>query len=205
MTTKLSAGPVLAATLFTALLLAGCASAPTGPRSTAAVAPYRETIKLDGRLNVNYRKDDKPESITVNFDWRQQGARTDVTLMAPPLGQIVATVSVTPEQATLTQGGKPPRSAPDIDTLSAQVLGWSLPVSGLRDWLQGYATGADGQRFVATPANDSVVTRDGWRLHYVSWQDETAAVPQPKRIDASRSGGGQVDDMAIRIVIDATQ
>ena len=106
---------------------------------------------------------------------------------------------------SLTQGGKPPRSAPDIDTLSAQILGWSLPVSGLRDWLQGYATGADGQRFVATPSNDSVVTRDGWRLHYVSWQDETAAVPQPKRIDASRTGGGQVDDMAIRIVIDATQ
>src|SRR5476649_637696 len=191
MTTKLYAGMSLA----TALLLAGCASAPTGPRSTAAVAPYRETIKLDGRLNVNYRKDDKPESITVNFDWCQQGARTDVTLMAPPLGQIVATVSVTPELATLTQGGKPPRSAPDIDTLSAQILGW----------LQGYATGADGQRFAATPANDSVVTRDGWHLHYVSWQDEAAAVPQPKRIDASRSGGGQVDDMAIRIVIDATQ
>ncbi|WP_295990162.1 outer membrane lipoprotein LolB [Rugamonas sp.] len=185
-----------------ATLLAACATVADGPRSSAAVAPYRDTINLNGRLNVNYHKDDKPESLTVNFSWRQQADRTDVALMSP-LGQTVATVHVTPGEATLTQGGKAPRSAADVDTLSAQLLGWSLPVSGLRDWLQGYATGADGSRFAATPARDSVVTRDGWHLHYVSWQDAAAAVPQPRRIDASRSGGGQVDDMEIRIVIDA--
>jgi hypothetical protein len=32
-------------------------------------------------------------------------------------------------------------------------------------------------------------------LRYVSWQDDAAAVPQPKRIDADREG------LAIRLVI----
>lgn len=134
--------------------------------------------------------------------WQQSKANTDVSLISPT-GQTVAVINVTPTSATLKESGKAPRTAPDLDALTQQALGWTLPVSGLRDWLQGYAIASDGKRFVATPANDNVITRDGWKLEYVSWQDENAAVPVPKRIDATRIVLGQaVDDMAIRIVID---
>jgi outer membrane lipoprotein LolB len=173
--------------------------------SRAAVAPYREQVELTGRLNVVYQKGDKPESATVNFNWQQTAQRTDVTLYSP-VGSTLATIAVTPREAVLTQSGKAPRSAPDVDTLSAQMLGWSLPVSGLRDWLQGYAVGADGKRFVASPANDSVTTKDGWRLRYVSWQDTgentPGALPQPRRIDAERNASAQADAVSLRIVLD---
>ena len=173
--------------------------------SSQAVAPYREQLELTGRLNVVYQKDDRPESATVNFNWQQTAQRTDVTLYSP-VGSTLATIAVTPQQAVLTQSGKAPRSAPDVDTLSAQMLGWSLPVSGLRDWLQGYAVGADGKRFVASPANDSVTTKDGWRLRYVSWQDAAdntpGALPQPRRIDAERNASAQADAVSLRIVLD---
>src|SRR5450830_527903 len=119
----------------------------SAPPSAQTVAPYRAQVELTGRLNVTYQKNDKPESATVNFNWQQTAQRTDVTLYSP-VGSTLATIAVTPQQAVLTQSGKAPRSAPDVDTLSAQMLGWSLPVSGLRDWLQGYAVGADGKRFV---------------------------------------------------------
>ena len=56
----------------------------------------------------------------------------------------IATISITPESATLVQADKAPRVAKDIDSLTAQSLGWSLPVSGLRDWLQGMVTVRDG-------------------------------------------------------------
>lgn len=191
---------LLTAAVSACLLLGGCAST-SAPRSGNAVAAFQDSIELSGRLSVNYSKDGKPEALSGKFNWRQRPGRIDVSL-ASPLGQTIATISVTPQQASLTEAGKPPRVAADIDTLSAQALGWSLPVSGLRDWLQGYASAADGSRFVATPARDSVTTRDGWRLRYVSWQDEGAAVPQPKRIDAERQGGGEVEEMTIRIVID---
>lgn len=190
-----------AASVLLALATAGCAVAPTAPPSTATVAPYREALELSGRLSVNYSRDGKQESLSGKFTWLQQGARTDVSL-ASPLGSTIATISVTPDAATLTEAGKQPRTAADIDTLSAQTLGWSLPVSGLRDWLQGYATGADGQRFAASPAASQVTTADGWRLSFVTWQDGPGR-PQPKRIDAERSAGGQFDDMAIRIVLDS--
>ena len=184
---------VLAATL------AGCAT--TGATlSTATVGAYRETIALDGKLSVNYIKDGRQESLTGNFSWEQRPGRIDVSL-ASPLGQTIATIAVTPEGATLTQADRAPRSAADIDSLTQQTLGWTLPVSGLRDWLQGYALDAQGKRFAASPANNSVVTRDGWRLRFVSWQDETSPQPLPRRIDAERSAAGDIQDLAIRIVI----
>ena len=180
-------------------VLAGCATT-SAPRSAAVVAPFRDNVELNGGIAINYSKDGKRESLSGKFTWQQTKAATDVSLISPT-GQIVAVISVTPGSATLKQSGKEPRTAPDLDSLTRQTLGWTLPVSGLRDWLQGYATDASGKRFVASPANDTVVTRDGWKVEYVTWQDDAAAAPQPKRIDLTRLGAGQVDDMAIRLVI----
>ncbi|QBE63381.1 outer membrane lipoprotein LolB [Pseudoduganella lutea] len=190
------------AALATALatLLAGCATTPQGPLSSAPVAPYADTLETDGRLSVNYLRAGKQESISGKFSWRQSAARTDVTL-ASPLGQTIATIAVTPGEATLKEGSKPPRSAADVDTLSAQVLGWPLPVSGLRDWLQGYAVAADGKRVAVSPAQPKITTRDGWQLEFVSWQ-EGVTPPKPRRIDASRGAIGDIDSIDIRIVID---
>jgi outer membrane lipoprotein LolB len=185
-----------------AALLAGCAStplSPSPPHSLQLVEGYRTTFDAAGRLSVNYQKDGNPESLTGKFTWAQKPGRIYVSLSTPM--STIATISVTPDAATLMQADKEPRVAKDLDTLTAQTLGWSLPVSGLRDWLQGYATGADGKRFIATPANNTVTTADGWRLRFVSWQDERAVHPAPKRIDAERSAIGG-DALAIRIVID---
>ncbi len=182
-----------------AAALAGCATT-SAPLSTATVGAYRETIDLSGKLSVNYIKDDKQESLTGNFTWEQTPNRIEVSL-ASPLGQTIATIAVTPEGATLTQSGKPPRTAADIDGLTQQTLGWTLPVSGLRDWLQGYAQDAEGKRFAASPANNSVVTKDGWRLRFVSWEDDKAAQPAPRRIDADRAAAGDIQNLEIRIVV----
>ena len=198
------------------LLLSGCASLGGGagqagapsvpPASGATVAPYRDTLELAGKLSVTYSRDGKQDSSHVRFIWEQSPQRTDVTITAPPLNQTVATISVTPQEAVLTESGKPPRRAADIGALSAQTLGWTMPVSGLREWLQGYATTAGGQRFVASPAANTVTTADGWRITYVSWQDGApGAPPQPKRIDAEHGAIGKLDEMSIRIVLDSPQ
>lgn len=185
-----------------AVLLAGCATTAPAPLSTASVGAYREQVDLDGRLFVNFEKDGKPDTISVKFNWQQQGERVDVSL-ASPLGQTVAKISVTPQSATLTQSGRAPLVAKDINGLTVEALGWALPVGGLRDWLQGYALGADGKRFAASPANNTVTTADGWQLTFVSWQDEAGAVPRPKRIDATRAASASASALAIRIVLDA--
>ncbi|RZA35724.1 MAG: outer membrane lipoprotein LolB [Lysobacteraceae bacterium] len=184
--------------LSTALAtLAGCATTST---NVATVGAYRDTIDLGGRLSVNYQKDGKVESLTGSFDWVQRPGNVDVTL-TNPLGQTVATITVTPQAATLTQAGRAPLTEANIDTLTQRTLGWPLPVSGLRDWLQGYSVDAQGQRFSASPARNEVVTQDGWRLRFVEWQDPNAAQPVPRVIHATRAAVGDIQDLSIRIVI----
>lgn len=190
----------LAAIACSALLLTACATTG-GPVSQETVAPYRDSMALSGRLSVSYTKDGQPETLSGKFSWTQTPGVVDVGL-ASPLGQTIARITVTPESATLVQSDLQPRVAKDIDALTAQALGWTLPVSGLRDWLQGYATAADGKRFAASPAGNTVTTPDGWRLTFVSWQDGAAARPAPKRIDAERGATASTGALSIRIVVD---
>lgn len=185
-----------------AALVAGCATTANAPLTnpTAQVGAYRESIELQGKLSVTYQKDGQPQPTSGNFSWTQRPGNIDVAIFSP-LGQTVATINVTPQAATLTQSDRAPRTEKDIDTLTAHTLGWTLPVSGLRDWLQGYATAADGQRFAASPTKDTVVTKDGWRLRFVSWQDGPGGVPMPRRIDAARSATASAGELEIHIVI----
>jgi outer membrane lipoprotein LolB len=176
-------------------VLAGCATTPTGP--LPPLPAYREALELAGRISVTYRKAGNPESLSGKFNWQQQPGKVDVALFSP-LGQTVARISVTPAQATLEQSDKPPRTAASIDALTAQTLGWQLPVGGLKDWLQGYATDAQGQRFTAAPGKDTVMTQDGWKLRFVSWRPDGS----PKRIDAERLAAAQVDELTIKVVVD---
>jgi outer membrane lipoprotein LolB len=186
--------------LAIAALLGGCATSSAN-LSRAPVAEYRDSIDLTGHLYVNYQRDGQPQPLSAPFIWEQRPGKIEVSLSSP-LGQTLAVIEVTPQQAKLTQAGREPVVAADIDSLTTRTLGWSLPVSGLRDWLQGYAVDASGKRFVASPAANSVSTQDGWRLRFVSWQDEAAAHPVPRRIDAERSATPTSEELAIRILID---
>ena len=185
-------------------LLSACATTGnlgTSANPQTAVGAYRDAIAFNGRLLVNFERDGKPDTLSVKFDWVQTARGVGVALLSPT-GQTVAKISVTPEAATLTQGGQSPRMARDIDTLAAQTLGFALPVAGLRDWLQGYATGPGGTRFSASPANNTVTTADGWKLTFVAWQDGPGGLPAPRRIDAQRDASGGAGALALRIVLD---
>jgi len=188
-----------------AAVLAGCATSGVNvphpmPHSTVPVAAYRDTIDFTGSLSVSYEREGQPRKDTVRYSWSQRPGNIDVTITAPALGQTLATLHVTPQAATLTQSDRVPRTAPTIDALTAQTLGYALPVNGLRDWMQGYATDAKGQRFTASPANNEVLTQDGWRLRFAEWQGD-AATPVPRRIRAARSATADSGALELNISI----
>jgi len=195
------------------LLIAGCASiSPTAgnhksPRESEIVATrsLHDTIDLTGRLSVRYQSGDKEEALHGSFAWNQTSAQTTVSLLSP-LGQTIAIIEVTPAVATMRQSGKMERTAADVDALTADTLGWPLPIAGLREWLQGVAVDRNGRRFIASPTEDEVVTQDGWRLRYLNWQENNALAARyhPKRIDLSRFTE-QAGNVAIRIIIDTWQ
>ncbi len=194
-----------------ALAIGGCSTfQQTGNGATAtnvvsgAARQYHQLIDLSGRLSARYEQNSKEQAIHCNFTWSQNATETIVTLLSP-LGQILATINISADQATLAQAGQPIRSASNVDALTLQTLGWPLPIAGLSDWLQGSGRNDSGQCFVATPATDryNVTTDDNWRLQYTNWQIRSdAADSYPKRIDLVRNAN-QAGDVAIRIVIDS--
>lgn len=192
------------------LLLSACATAPLSVadadrQSAVAARPFHRTMDMTGRLSVRYQVRGKEEALHGSFTWSQNPNRTTVTLLSP-LGQTMAVINVSPEGATLQQGGQQVRGAPDVDALTAETLGWPLPVAGLREWLQGFAIDNSGKRFIATPSTAAVVSNDGWRIHYAAWHDDASPPAQlrPKRIDLARTTD-QAGDVSLRIVIDTWQ
>jgi outer membrane lipoprotein LolB len=183
------------------LLLSACSSLPGVARSSDQAAefilpPYRTDLNLQGRLSVRYQQQGKEESVSGSFEWLQQGEKLDVTLRSP-LGQTLALIQVHDGRASLTQAGQPTLFADNVDALVTQTLGWPLPISGLRLWLQGRAQGADAVAFSASPQANTVTTLDGWRLRFVSWHPDAS----PKRIDMERDTT-EAGTVVLRMVLD---
>ncbi len=180
------------------LLLSGCAGM-VAPGSAPAdhQRAYQENIELSGRLLVLYQQNDKEQSLPGSFEWKQNRNSTAVTLLSP-LGQIVATITVDAAGATLVQAKQAPRHASDLDSLMHETLGWPMPITGMRDWLQGFVRNPQGQRAAVATSNDATIASDGWQLRYASWQDDFTL---PKRIDLHRYTQ-QAGNVALRIVID---
>lgn len=192
------------------LFLAACAGiphdAPEPPPSAGAARSFHQAIELGGRLSVRYQSNGKDEALHGSFAWSQTPEQTIVTLLSP-LGQTLALIEATPHGATLKQSGGQSRTAADVNALTASTLGWPLPVSGLRDWLQGFALDANGKRVTATPSTPAITTHDGWHIRYANWDIDNkpgAAAPHPRRIDLARSTE-HAGDVSIRIVIDTWQ
>jgi len=192
------------------LLLAGCAGmkAQTGQNQKAVLERhYNDNIGLAGRLSILYAQNGHEQGVHGSFTWDQHRDHIVLNLLSP-LGQTLAVIDIKPGIAVLTQADKSPIAAADVDLLTAQALGWPLPVSGLREWLQGFGHTAEGHAFVAQPNNatSSFETPDGWTLTYGVWQDDADNTPQnrPKRIDLRRQTE-QAGPVSIRIVVDKWQ
>ncbi len=180
------------------LALAGCGTLAPAPGADST-RRFHDDISVGGRLSVRYQQNGKPESVQGKFLWQQSATRTDIEL-ASPLGQTLARITLLPGSAILEQSGKPTAEATDAGALTKAVLGWPLPVGGLRYWLQGYLRTLSGD-LLAVPVGDSNEQEgDGWRVRYVGWQ-QIDGRPCPKRIDFSRLEA-DAGEIALRLVID---
>jgi len=111
-----------------ALLLAACSSVPRAPT---------EGEILSGRLSVQVETEPgaTPRAVSAAFELSgdPRSGRLDLT---NPLGNVMAQASWAPGSVVL----KTPQATtdyPDLDALTREVLGESLPVAALFDWLRG--------------------------------------------------------------------
>ncbi len=170
----------------------------------AATAP--QTLRLpsaffvEGRISIRYVEEGRvgsEQQLSGQFSWQQHAESTHI-LISSPTGQAIAEIRADAAQASWTQAGQSPRIAPNVNQLSQEVLGWPLPVAGLRDWLQGVVQDENGARILASNVSDSIYAADGWRIRYASWHDAR----RPKRIDLERHIDAQGADVYIRIILD---
>ena len=119
-----------AALAAAALFLAGCATVPP-PVAT----PPGES--LSGRLAVRVDAAPGQDARSMSAAFELQGAPERGRFsLSTPLGTMLAQARWQPGRVTLvTSQGETPY--PDLDALTREVLGESVPVAALFDWLQG--------------------------------------------------------------------
>jgi len=109
-----------------ALILSACSTMPD--KTTAPEDSWR----LKGKLGVSHAND----SESALLDWLDCGRRWQIRLLGP-LGTTGALIEGGDDEAVwLKVSGREPVTARSVDTM-ATSLGWPMPVSGLRHWVQG--------------------------------------------------------------------
>jgi outer membrane lipoprotein LolB len=158
------------------VLLQACASTPLqqAANSAASQVLYQQHLRdlaainsfsLQGRIGV--QADGK--GFSGSLHWQHSVNRDDIELFSP-LGGQVASIQKTAAQVTLIESNGKHSSAENAETLTAEVLGWRLPLSGLADWSLGRPTQNavlhstwDERGFLRT------LKQDGWDIEYQAY------------------------------------
>lgn len=164
------------------LWLAGCAALPSHEGLEAG------GFHVTGRVAVRYGD----EAATGRVTWRHT-LQTDDLVIANPIGQGVAQIERRDELYVLrTQGQR--YEAADPEQLTAQVLGWSLPLEGLPQWIEGRPMPGVPAQLRMADGRPQELWQLGWHIEYLAWDDVTE---RPRRLQLSRA------DLNIRLAIEA--
>jgi outer membrane lipoprotein LolB len=173
------------------VLLAGCASSPPSPQSIMRPAQGEAApFDLDGRIAVTYEGGNS--SATVH--WTHRPAEDEILLLAP-LGQTVARINSNANGVELETSDRL-YTAQDTEDLTQQVLGWSLPLSGLRYWVLALPT-PENKADIVHDGNGRVkeIYQDGWAIRYARYTGETPD-SLPTRVILQR------DEVELQLLVD---
>lgn len=171
------------------LLIQGCASHTTAmltrPQKAEAAA-----FAFNGRVATRH----EGERNSAGVRWTHRGVEDEILLLAP-LGQTVARIHGDAHGVTLETDGKL-FAANDAEALTEQVLGWHLPMAGMRYWVLGLpAAGSTADIEHDALGQVTVLRQDGWEIRYLKYAGELAD-SLPVRLLLQRDG------MEMRLFID---
>ena len=183
-------------TCATLLALAACASFPR---------PEFAEISRSGRfaLTAAWNEGEPPrrESSSGRFTLHA-GAGTQMLDLSSPLGTTVARIRIDSSGAVLTapsaEGMREVRSA-NAEALTQDVLGFRLPMDGLRDWIQGRPAAAPPATSVEGDArNPDRFVQNDWR---VSVAERNAGQPRRLVLEYPANGRPPAGTPAIRLTL----
>jgi outer membrane lipoprotein LolB len=174
------------------LLAAACATLPPPPAGGVSYSG-RFALVIDGA--------DRHETDSGRFTLTVDGP--DVTVdLSTPLGTTVARVQTAPDGARVTVpsgGGVRTEWGPDADALSLRVLGWTLPVSGISDWIEGRPAAGRPYRLEPAEAGNTKLEQDGWTIRF----EPGAAGGHPRRLELTRPQQDDAPAVRLRVVLDS--
>lgn len=167
--------------LLLLLMLGACASKPLvlekAPAQTE-LAPFA----FNGRVAIKHNG----ERSSAGVRWTHQGVEDEILLLAP-LGQTVARILGNEEGVLLEASGKQ-YFEQDAESLTERVLGWHLPMSGMRYWVLALpAQGSVASVERAQNGQLTVLRQDGWEINYTRYATDTAD-SLPLRMNLQRDG-----------------
>lgn len=111
------------------LLLGACATRPVTPVTLRPAQPELAAYAFNGRVAIRHNG----ERSSAGVRWTHRGVEDEIILLAP-LGQTVARIFSDAQGVLLETSGKQ-YFEQDAETLTERVLGWHLPMSGMRYWV----------------------------------------------------------------------
>lgn len=170
-------------------VLAGCAStrpAQVLPASNASISAF----SLNGRLAV--KLDDR--GYTASLRWRHFPTHDSLRLFSP-VGSVVGEIEADSNGATLTTGDKKVYRSNDVQSLTREVLGWDLPLAGLRYWVTGRPDPGSPVQAQSRDDNERLksLMQDDWRIAYLEYFGDSA---MPARLSLA------YDRLNLRLIVE---
>jgi len=148
-------------------LLAACATQP--PALPPGVAPHVDRFELTGRVAV--KLDGRGHS--AHLRWRHL-ADSDAIWLYSPVGSTIATLYADGDLATLVTSDQETFQSTDVQSLTRDVLGWDLPLDGLKYWVLGRVD--PGLPVEAIDRDERLrirrLVQGGWDIAFAGYQQE---------------------------------
>lgn len=186
-------------------LIAGCVTVTSQPMVvrtvvTEPVANAQAVKAMDfslvGRISVSNGN----ERSSGSLRW-QHTRENDEILLFTSLGQAVAEITQDQSGARLITAKLEAFYATDVESLTAEILGWRLPLNGLQYWVQGLHSPVtvsekdlDGKNRVL------VIRQDGWQIRYIGNAGSAEAANNVQRPRVLKLN---YQDLKIKLVVDS--
>jgi outer membrane lipoprotein LolB len=148
-------------------LLAACATQP--PELPPGVSPQVDRFELGGRVAVKL----DGRGYSARLRWRHV-ANSDEVWVYSPIGSTIATLTSDGETATLVTSKKETYQSSDVQSLTRDVLGWDLPLAGLKYWVLGRVDPDLPVEAIDRDEQSRIrhLVQAGWDVDFVAYQDD---------------------------------